>query len=148
MKIALVCSHGGHLTEMLQLIDAFGNHDIFFITNDSSRTRHLVFKKYLVKNIGISPIRMITESFKILLILLREKPDLIVSTGSEIAIPAIYFGKILRSRTIYIESWCRITTASGTGKIVYPVSDIFLVQWAELLKIYGPKAQYEGAVIS
>jgi len=147
MKIALVCSHGGHLTEMLRLIEAFQNHDFFFITYHSPRTAKLPHTKFLIRNIGVNPFLMLTESFKILKILLRNNPDIILSTGSEIAIPALYLGKMLGKKTIYIESWCRITTASGTGRIVYPISDIFLVQWPQLLKLYGKKAKFKGAVI-
>ena len=41
MKIALVCSHGGHLTEMLELVDAFEGHDLFFVTYKSTRAVEL-----------------------------------------------------------------------------------------------------------
>ena len=70
-----------------------------------------------------------------------------MSTGSEIAIPAFYIAKLMGIQTIFIESWSRAATRSGTGKIVYPVSDIFLVQWPDLLLLYGSKAKYVGAVI-
>jgi beta-1,4-N-acetylglucosaminyltransferase len=80
-------------------------------------------------------------------ILLRERPKLIVSTGSEIAIPAFYLAKLFRIKTIFIESWARVIEPSGTGRLVYPVADVFLVQWECLLPKYGKKAKYEGAVI-
>jgi beta-1,4-N-acetylglucosaminyltransferase len=80
-------------------------------------------------------------------ILAKEKPKLIVSTGSEIAIPAFYLAKLFRIKTIFIESWTRFIEPSGTGKMVYPVADIFLVQWERLLDKYGRKAKYEGAII-
>ena len=147
MKIALVCSHGGHLTELLYLMDAFKEHEIFFITYDNFRTRELKYEKYLLENIGTSPLKMTKAFFQMFKILITEKPEMIISTGSEIAIPAFIIAKILRIRTIFIESWCRIKTKSGTGKIVYPLSDMFLVQWPELLELYGDKAEYVGAVI-
>lgn len=147
MKIGLICSHGGHLTELLYLLEAFEGHDIFFVTYDSPRTKTLPYKKYLLKNIGTNPILLASAFLKIARIFLKEKPEVIVSTGSEIAIPAFYIAKLMRIRTIFIESWCRVNTQSGTGKIVYPVSDQFLVQWPGLLQLYGPKAKYVGAVI-
>jgi UDP-N-acetylglucosamine:LPS N-acetylglucosamine transferase len=88
--------------------------------------------------------RALLSTFRILL---REKPKLIVSTGSEIAIPAFYLARILRIKTIFIEDWTRVEQPTGTGKIVYPVSDVFLVQWERLLAKYGKKARYEGAVL-
>jgi UDP-N-acetylglucosamine:LPS N-acetylglucosamine transferase len=146
VKICLVCSHGGHLTEILQLQEAFEGHDAFFITYDSVRTRHLQ-RKYLLRNIGTNPILMALAFLTIFRILLKEKPKLIVSTGSEIAIPAFYLAKVLRIKTIFIESWTRVERPTGTGKIVYPVSDVFLVQWEQMLAKYGKKAKYEGAIV-
>ena len=146
MKICLVCSHGGHLTEMLQLMEAFEGHEAFFITYDSARTRGLE-RKYLLRNIGTNPLVMARAFLSMLRILLREKPKLIVSTGSEIAIPAFYLAKLFGAKTIFIESVTRVIQPTGTGKIVYPVADVFLVQWERLLSKYGKKARYEGAII-
>ena len=147
MKIGLICSHGGHLTEILYLLEAFEGHEIFFITYENFRTKNLNYKKYLLENIGTNPIKMSKSFLQMFKILSKEKPDTIISTGSEIAIPAFIIAKLLKIRTIFIESWCRVKTKSGTGKIVYPLSDLFLVQWPELLELYGNKAKFEGAVI-
>jgi len=147
MKIGLVCSHGGHLTELLYLLEAFEGHDIFFITYDNPRTKGLHYRMYLLDNIGTNPLLFAFTFPKIVRIFRKEKPETIVSTGSEIAIPAFYAAKAMGIRTIFIESWCRVTTRSGTGKLVYPVSDQFLVQWPDLLCLYGPKAKYVGAVV-
>lgn len=147
MKIALVCSQGGHLTEMLLLMKAFDKNDIFFITYKNPSTTQLKYQKYPIENIDTNILKMTKAFFHIFKILRKEKPDLVVSTGAEIAIPSIILAKILRIKTIYIESWCRVKTRSGAGRILYYFSDLFLVQWPELIKIYGKKAIYKGAVI-
>jgi len=127
-------------------MEAFEGHQTFFITSDSARTRQLEHR-YLLKNIGTNPLRMLAGAFYIFKILCRERPDLIVSTGAEPAIPAFYFAKLFRTKTIFIESWTRVVQPTVTGKIVYPVSDVFLVQWERLLTKYGKKAKYEGAIV-
>ncbi|WP_434529984.1 PssD/Cps14F family polysaccharide biosynthesis glycosyltransferase (plasmid) [Haloarcula sp. NS06] len=147
MKIALVCSAGGHLTELQSLSEASEGHESFYITTDDFRTRELDESKYLIGRIGTNPWQMLKSFFEIGWILVREQPDVLISTGSEIAIPAFFWAKIIGSKTIYIESWCRVNSVSTTGKIVYPVSDLFLVQWPELVDKVGEKARYEGAVI-
>lgn len=146
MRICLVCSHGGHLAEMLQLQEAFEGHQTFFITYDSVRTRELE-RKYLLRNIGKNPLLMAFAFIATFRILRKEKPKLIISTGAEIAIPAFYLAKLFRIGTIFIESWTRVVQPTGTGRIVYPVADVFLVQWERLLIKYGRKAQYEGAIV-
>lgn len=146
MIIALVCSHGGHLTEILQLMDAFESHEVFFITYESQRSAELE-KRYTIKNLGKNPYRFLACCPKIAWILIREHPDLIISTGSEIAIPVFYIAWILGIRTMFIESLCRVKELSLTGKIVYPIADKFLVQWEELQGKHGKKAQYWGKVL-
>lgn len=147
MKIALVCSHGGHLTEMQYMIEAFQGHDLFFVTYDSTRTRKLQQRKYLMDNIGKDPIKMGIAFIKFINIFRKERPDVVISTGAEIAIPAFYLAKVFHAKTIFIECWCRVKTSSATGRNVYPLADVFLVQWPDLLKVYGTKAQYRGAVV-
>jgi len=126
-------------------MEAFEGHETFFITYDCSRTRKLECR-YLLRNIGKNPFLMAYTFLLTLKILLVERPKLIVSTGSEIAIPAFYLAKLLRIKTIFIESWTRVDRPTGTGKIVYLVSDVFLVQWERLLEKYGKKAGYEGSI--
>lgn len=146
MKICLVCSHGGHLTEILKIMDAFEGNDVFFITYEGMRANGLV-KKYTMKNLGKNPLRFLISIPNVFHILLKEKPDIVISTGSEIAIPVFYIAWILGIKTMFIESLCRVKEPSMTGKIVYPISGVFLVQWKQLLDKFGKKAQYWGNVL-
>ena len=82
-------------------------------------------------------------SFKILN---KERPDLIISTGAGIAVPFIYIAKIFKIKTIYIESLTRVEKLSLTGKLIYPIVDLLLVQWPELEKKYS-KAKFKGQII-
>ena len=149
MKIALVCTQGGHLTEILQILEAFEEYCYFFVTHNSSRDADLkkIAPTYFSESIAANPFRLMRAFIQALKILGQEKPDVILSSGAEIAIPYFVLGKFLSIKTIYLESWCRIKTRSFTGRIVYPFADIFLVQWPEMLEIYGSKARYWGAVI-
>jgi UDP-N-acetylglucosamine:LPS N-acetylglucosamine transferase len=149
MKIGLVCSHGGHFTETLQILDAFQGHQIFFATYHSAREEDVrrLAPAYFTQNIGFSPWRMFKAFFWALGVLLRERPDALVSLGSEIALPFFYLARLMGVRTIYIESWCRVENLSLTARLVYPIVDEFWVQWPQLLEICGPKARYHGAVI-
>jgi beta-1,4-N-acetylglucosaminyltransferase len=146
MKIALVTSHGGHLTELQELSEAWAGHDCIWITYRSRRTERLP-NAYLVTNIGLNPYRMIWAALKIALVFARERPDLVISTGAEIAIPAFLIARILGIHSIFIEVWTRVVTPTGTGRIVYPLATRFYVQWPELLNHYGRKAEFGGALL-
>lgn len=147
MKIGLVCNMGGHLTEMLLLREAFDGQEIFFVTYRDPRANQIKDNTYFLENIDVNLGKMIKASFMIFNILRKEKPNLLISTGSEIAIPTFILAKMMGIKTIYIESWTRVKTKSKTGKILYYFSNVFLVQWKDLLEKYGKKARYEGAVI-
>ena len=61
LKIALVCTHGGHLTETLQLLDTFKDHEIFFVTHHSIRDEEIlhIAPAYFSDNIGERPVRFL-----------------------------------------------------------------------------------------
>jgi UDP-N-acetylglucosamine:LPS N-acetylglucosamine transferase len=146
-KIGLICSPGGHFTEMLQLAEAFEGYPSFLVTYKEKATLNQK-NAYYLNNIARSPFALVVGIFRILFILLKERPDILFSTGSEVAIPSFYFGKfLLRTKLIYLECSAQVYQPSLTGKWVYPVTDLFLVQWAPLLKQYGPKAKYVGGLI-
>ena len=149
MKICLVCSHGGHFTETLQILEALAGHEIFFVTYRSPREAQVtgIARAYFTDNIGTSVWRMLRATFWAMRILRQERPDLIISLGAEIAVPFLYVGKLLRIKTLFVESWCRVANLSLTGRLVYPIVDAFWVQWPQLTSIYGPKAEFHGAVI-
>jgi beta-1,4-N-acetylglucosaminyltransferase len=134
---------------MLELIAAFEGHELFFVTYQSERVKELMerYPVYALRNIGTNPFLLLSSLPATWSILRREQPDLLVSTGSEIAIPFFMLAKFLRIRTVFIELCCRVTSASKTGRVLYPIADTFLVQWPQLIDIYGAKAKYEGGLL-
>lgn len=149
MKICVVCSHGGHFTETQQILEAFSEHELFLVTYHSSRETDVsqIAPTYFTDNIGTNIFRMGKAMGWALKILLKERPDIIVSMGAEIALPFFYLGKLLGIKTIFIESWCRVENLSKTGKLLSPIADLFLVQWPQLLDVCHERATYQGAVI-
>jgi UDP-N-acetylglucosamine:LPS N-acetylglucosamine transferase len=148
VKVALVGSHGGHLTELLYLLNALGpEDDLFFLTYDNERTRALPYRRYLIRNIGYNYFLMAVAFLRIFAVWLRERPDVILSTGAEVAIPAFVLGKLFGSHCIFIELWAAIYKPTQTGRWLYPIADEFYVQWEYLLQHYGPKARYRGTIV-
>jgi len=146
-KIGLICSHGGHLVEVLQLLEAFEGFPFFILTYKEKTTSDQK-NTYHIKNFAKNPFWLITGTLKILYIFLKERPKFLFSTGAEIAIPCFYIGKfIFRTKLIYLECSAQVDHPSLTGRCVSPVTDLFLVQWEPLLRQYGPKARYVGGLI-
>jgi UDP-N-acetylglucosamine:LPS N-acetylglucosamine transferase len=155
MNIGIVVSGGGHLDEALPLLEAFTGHSVFLVTYIQQGLlsfRHPCIEKvYFVrlwdsKGIGLY-LSLFVNFFEFISILIKERPKILFSTGSEIAIIPFFLGKIFfRTKLIFLETATRVLEPSLTGKILYPISDLFLVQWGTLIKEFGPKAQFKGRV--
>lgn len=145
-KICLSCSHGGHLTEMFKLAPAFHDIDTFYFCYDADTTRRLE-RAYLVPNMARNPIEFLKNLWRVHTIFRRERPNLIISTGAEIAIPVALIGKLMGVPIIYIECGAQVYTPSTTGRVMYWLANKFYVQWPELLDVYGPRAHYQGSLI-
>lgn len=145
MKICLACSGGGHLTELLQVKEAFRGHNTFFLTNFREDTKELK-NAYFIDDPKRNPLILIKSIFQSLSIFRKEKPDIVFTTGAGVAVPICYLAKIAGKKVIFLESFCRVKLPSFSGRLIYPIADLFLVQWEEMLSRYGKKAKYWGAV--
>lgn len=136
------------MIEVLQLKEAYEDYEHFFITfyREGIADELKNEKTYFITNPGRNIINFLKCFYQTLKIMINEKPDVVISTGAGSAIPSIIIGKIMGSKIIFIESFTRVFELSLTGKIVYPISDLFFVQWSYLLKKYN-KAIYRGAVV-
>jgi len=149
MKICIACSAGGHLTEVLQLAGAYRKYDHFFLTARRRDTEDLAKKDRVVflTDPGRNLLRLVKNAFQSLSVIRKERPDVILSTGAGLAIPACYFAKMMGKKVIFIDSICRIERPSLSGRLAYPIASLFLVQWKGMMAKYGKKAQYWGSVI-
>jgi hypothetical protein len=144
--ICLTCSHGGHLAEMLRLAGAFEGHKTFYFCYDADTTRRLP-NAYRVPNMARNPVEFAKNISRVYRLFRRERPDLVVSTGAEIAIPVVLVAKLARVATLHVECGAQVTIPSFTGRVLYHLVDRFYVQWPELLAAYGPRARYVGSLI-
>jgi beta-1,4-N-acetylglucosaminyltransferase len=153
-KILLVSSDGGHLAQLLSLQPMFEKYDYLIVTEKSPATLPLADKFNIQflrprprdnkKNLSFFYVMMI-NIFKTLKILLKHKPKYIISTGSLVALPSCYLGKILGARVVWILTFARITSKETSANLAYPISDLFIVQWPEMVKYYK-KSVYLGSI--
>jgi UDP-N-acetylglucosamine:LPS N-acetylglucosamine transferase len=85
-------------------------------------------------------LRNLPKTFRILY---QEKPDVVISTGASLAINFAFIAKLMGIKFIFIESISRSQELSVSGKLVYPISDEFYVQWPELCEKYD-KVVFRG----
>ena len=148
MKVCFVTSSGGHLTHLMQLKEWWKDKERVWVTFNKMDSNSILAdeKKYWchfptnrnIKNL----LKNTVLAFKVLR---KEKPDIIVSTGAAVAIPFFYIGKLFGIKVVYIDVYDRIDKPTITGKIVYPISDLFILQWESQRKFY-PKGEFLGGL--
>ena len=138
-KVCLVGSSGGHLTHLYMLKPFWKNKNRFWVTFDKEDAKSLlenekVYPCYYPTNRSIKAlIKNLKVAYKVLK---KEEPDLIISSGAAVAVPFFYIGKIMGAKLIYIEVFDRLDKPTMTGRMVYPITDKFIVQWEEQRKVY------------
>jgi UDP-N-acetylglucosamine:LPS N-acetylglucosamine transferase len=149
-RILAVSSGGGHWVEMLRLLPAFRSMDIGFVTvNDSYRSEVCGIsgsRFYSVRDVTRwNKVRWLQTAFQILWIIIKERPDFIISTGALPGYMALRIGKFIGSKTIWIDSIANVEVLSTSGQRIGKHADLWLTQWEHLSKDGGP--EYRGAII-
>ncbi|NJN38130.1 MAG: UDP-N-acetylglucosamine--LPS N-acetylglucosamine transferase [Acaryochloridaceae cyanobacterium CSU_3_4] len=149
MKLLLAATSGGHFATMQSLKPFWSLHDRLWITDPKSDTENLCTDGERViwlpyqgpRDVGA----LLGNLPQVINILRKEQPDLIISTGSSIAVGFALVAKFLNIRFMYIESISRSNDLSLSGKLVYLLCDELYVQWPKLSQKY-PKAVFAGYV--
>lgn len=139
LKVCLVGSSGGHLSHLYMLKPFWGNKERFWVTFDKEDAKSLLkgekmYPCYYPTNRSLKA--LLKNTRLAIKVLRKEKPDLIISSGAAVAVPFFYLGKLFGAKTIYIEVFDRIDKPTLTGRMVYPITDKFIVQWKEQTQVY------------
>lgn len=151
-RVMFIASTGGHLNELLQLSPMFNNYDYHLVTEKTKSNNYLKrdYKNRVSYLVYGTKLHLFTYIFKLtyncfksLFLYLRFRPDYIITTGTHTAGPMCCIGKIFGSKIIYIETFANMVTKTSTGKLIYPISDKFIVQWESMKKLY-PNSEVGG----
>ena len=141
-KILAVSSGGGHWIQLLRLSSAFAGHDVSYVTVNANYAKDTPGTKcgfYVVNDANrLNKIGLLIMGLKILCIIVKVKPNIVISTGAAPGYFALLFGKMLRSKTIWIDSIANAECLSLSGRKVRRYADLYLTQWPHLVKEGGP----------
>lgn len=152
LRICLAASGGGHVRQLLDLESVWSRHDYFFVTEDTAlgrtlardhRTHFLPHFAWGQAKFG-APFKMIGRAvvsfFRSLAIILKERPDLVISTGAGAVIFPVLWARLTGARVVVVESFARFENPSLFGRIAAPLAHDFVVQSAKLAARY-PRAK-------
>ena len=165
--VIFACSEGGHFSQMMALSQLFGQYLSVLITDNYRANKDMPAlqdiqeiayvggiadsRKKNANNIHNDSrltylkgyLKLFGQCFKVLK---QYRPKVIVSTGSNVAVPLFWFGKLFGCKLIFIETRAHVYNKSLTGKLVGGISDVVIVQWKEMLDVYKD-AEYYGVLV-
>ena len=149
LRICLAASAGGHLTQLLKLSESWQGYDTIYVTT-SSLVREKLQKYGKIYTVGECNrehmLRVIVVVLRCINIILRERPDVVISSGAAVGCIMCFLGKILGVEIIWLDSITNVERISLSGRMVRYIADLFLVQWPELAEQYV-NVEYAGEVI-
>nr|XP_046227471.1 UDP-N-acetylglucosamine transferase subunit ALG14 homolog [Scatophagus argus] len=175
ISVLVVAGSGGHTTEILRLMECLSaaytpRHYVIADTDRMSEEKISTFEsskehsesqfticriprsREVHQSWGSSVISTLNALCYALPLVFRIRPDMVLCNGPGTCIPVCVAGLMLgilglkKVLIVYAESICRVQTLSLTGKILYPISDYFFVQWSSLRDSY-PKSIFLGRIV-
>jgi len=154
--VMAVASAGGHWVQLMRLRPAWAGCRVTYVTTEPNFQEiaqrraaqdgepapgfHTVIEANLWQK-G----RLLRQMLGIFLILLRTRPDVVISTGAAPGYFALRIGRFLGARTVWIDSMANAGELSLSGQRLGKHADLWLTQWEHLAKPEGPK--YLGSVL-
>ncbi len=147
-KIVALSSGGGHWVQLLRLRPAFEDTNLIFATVHEGYRADVPGCEFRVIHDGnrSQKIALIKSAISVLFLLLVEKPDVVISTGAAPGYFAVRIGRLLRMKTIWVDSVANAEELSMSGRKAGACADLWLTQWPHLAIPGGP--QYFGDVLS
>lgn len=146
-RILAVASGGGHWVQLMRLRPAFDGHDVNYVTTIRGYEADVTPARVRVVNDANrwNKVGLLRLLLQVVWIVLRVRPQVVITTGAAPGYFAIRFAKLLGARTIWIDSIANAEELSMSGRMASHHADLCLTQWPELAEPNGPK--FAGAVL-
>jgi UDP-N-acetylglucosamine transferase subunit ALG13 len=157
--VHLACSAGGHLDLMLRLRGVFADRRVVWVTQHSARAKALRRAEAEVHILGeysrsllrqsraqavLSALRMIWYSARLLA---RDRPGLVVTTGSGITVPFCLLARMTGARVVFVETAARVCGPSNSGRVLSRIAHRVIVQWEGMCSVYRDAVLARSSVV-
>ena len=147
-KVLAISSPGGHWIQLNKVCNAMESRfDVVYVTAGTQYSTKQSLRK--IHNItdasADSKLKLIPLAFQLLLIMAKERPSAIISTGAAPGAIAILLAKFLPIKTIWVDSIANVAKLSRSGEMVKNHADLVITQWEPLSD--GQRIRYEGSVL-
>lgn len=149
--ILAIASAGGHWEQLMMMRPAWSGEHVHYATTLAGLERDLYAsadqrRVHLVPDCNRhSRVDVAHCAAVLLLLLLRLRPRLVLTTGALPGLLALVIAKSLGRRTIWIDSVANATEISLAGRQARRHADLWLTQWPAVAATSG--ANYFGSVL-
>lgn len=149
-KLLAISSPGGHWIQLNKICNPLENQfDVVYATPGAQYKSAAVVsnkKIYTITDASAdNKLKLIPVTLQLLLILIRERPDIIISTGAAPGVMAILLAKFLPIKTIWIDSIANVKVLSRSGRMVKNHANLVITQWKPLSD--NQNIFYRGSVL-
>jgi hypothetical protein len=136
-----VASGGGHWIELVRLRSAFEGCETVYVCVEDPRPEEIGASRVHVVNDATrwNRFALARLTLRLLAILWKEWPDVVVSTGAAPGCICVCVGKWMGARTVWIDSIANAEQLSLSGRLVGRFCELWLTQWPELARPGGPR---------
>lgn len=154
--VLAIASAGGHLVQLCRLMPAWeGCNTVIATTSDGYRTQIEALAdlcrqpfpliKLVTESNRWQKLRVLRSVIDILILLIRVRPDVVITTGAAPGFIALRFARVVGARTVWIDSIANSDELSLSGKMARKHADLWLTQWDHLARPDGP--HFRGSVL-
>jgi len=145
-RVLAVASGGGHFVQLMRLRAAFEGCDLAVVTVKESYRGEADSDRFYVIHDATRWDKpgLLLMAAQLLRILVKERPDVVISTGAAPGYFAIRFARLFRARTIWLDSVANVEQVSLSGARIAPHANLTLTQWPDLAK---GRIRYFGATV-
>jgi UDP-N-acetylglucosamine:LPS N-acetylglucosamine transferase len=146
IRVLAISSGGGHWLELIRVRDALAGCRVTWATVNAGYRHDVKGEEFAVIPDATrwNKLRLLWLAASVLVLLLRVRPHVVLSTGAAPGYIALRFAKLLGARTIWLDSFANIEELSLSGRMAGRCADLWLTQWPELARPEGPHCR--GAV--
>ena len=146
-RLIAAASGGGHWIELLRLKRAFEGWDVVYVSMFENYVSAIPGARYYTVPDAsrFDKLAFFKVALKAFRIMLKERPDAIVTTGSAPMLWFLIFGRLIGAKTLWIDSIAQAEKMSSSGRIAKKLATVAVAQWPEVAR--DEDIEYWGAVL-
>lgn len=146
-RVLAVASGGGHWAQLRLLSESFEHCDVHYVTTNLnlSAIESQSNLSVVIDSDLNNKFKLIALCVQMAVLVIKKRPNYIISTGAAPGFFAVFFGKLIGAKTIWVDSMANHSKLSVSGKYASKFCDLCLTQWPHLID--GKHIKHSGSLL-